>query len=108
MMCSATEEFVAAFDRAQRLVEIQCPTVPCSHHQAHGHEHTIAAATKLLLSLGFPEKIGGWQKLSNNSFLGTCRALLPWFDLSGSRRTGVGTNIKYYVEEGGAYFDITP
>lgn len=56
MMCAATEEFVAAFDRAQRLVEIQCPTIPHSHHQAHGHEHTIAAATRLLCSLGFPER----------------------------------------------------
>ena len=63
---------------------------------------------KVRFRMGFPEKIGGWQRLSQNSFLGTCRALLPWFDLEGSSRIGVGTNVKYYVEEGGAFFDITP
>ena len=63
---------------------------------------------KVRFRMGFPEKIGGWQKLSDNSFLGTCRALLPWHDLDGTHRIGVGTNIKYYVEEGGGYYDITP
>ena len=63
---------------------------------------------KVRFRMGFPEKIGGWQRLSQNSFLGTCRALLPWFDLEGASRIGVGTNVKYYVEEGGAFFDITP
>jgi len=75
---------------------------------AYANEGGWRDGDKVRFTLGFPEKIGGWQKLSNNSFLGTCRALLPWFDLAGSKRTGVGTNIKYYVEEGGSYFDLTP
>lgn len=75
---------------------------------AYTNEGGWLDGNKVRFTLGFPEKIGGWQKLSSNSFLGTCRALLPWFDLDGARRTGVGTNVKYYVEEGGAYFDITP
>ena len=75
---------------------------------AYTNEGGWRDGNKVRFNLGFPEKIGGWQKLSRNSFLGVCRALLPWFSLDGTRRTGVGTNIKYYVEEGGAYFDITP
>ena len=57
---------------------------------------------------GFPEKIGGWQKSSNNSFLGTCRALHPWVSLDRDRYIGVGTHLKYYIDEGGFYNDITP
>ena len=75
---------------------------------AYTNEGGWRDGNKVRFNLGFPEKIGGWQKLSSSSFLGTCRALLPWFSLDGTRRTGVGTNIKYYVETGGAYFDVTP
>jgi hypothetical protein len=57
---------------------------------------------------GFPEKIGGWQKRSSNSFLGSCRALLPWVSLTLDQYLGVGTNLKYYIDEGGYYNDITP
>lgn len=75
---------------------------------AYASEGSWRDGNKVRFRLGFPEKIGGWQKLSSTSFLGTCRALLPWYDLSGNPRIGVGTNLKYYVEEGGAYLDITP
>jgi hypothetical protein len=57
---------------------------------------------------GLPEKIGGWQRATENQFLGTCRALKPFVALDGSRYMGVGTHLKYYVEEGGVYNDITP
>ena len=57
---------------------------------------------------GFPEKIGGWQKSSSNSFLGSCRALHPWVSLSRDQYLGLGTNLKYYIDEGGFYNDITP
>ena len=57
---------------------------------------------------GTPEKIGGWQKLSSSTFLGTCRALHPFVALNGSSYIGVGTHLKYYIEEGGGYNDITP
>ena len=57
---------------------------------------------------GFPEKIGGWQKSSSNSFLGTCRALHPWVSLDRDRYIGVGTHLKYYIDEGGFYNDMTP
>jgi len=57
---------------------------------------------------GFPAKIGGWQKSSSNSFLGSCRALHPWVSLSRDQYLGLGTNLKYYIDEGGFYNDITP
>ena len=57
---------------------------------------------------GFPEKIGGWQKSSSSSFLGSCRALHPWVSLSRDQYLGLGTNLKYYIDEGGFYNDITP
>ena len=63
---------------------------------------------KVRFRYGFPEKIGGWQKLSSTTFLGTCRALHPWVALQGERYLGVGTHLKYYINEGGGYSDITP
>ena len=64
---------------------------------------------KIRFRAGFPEKIGGWEKQSQtNSFLGTCRALHPFVALDGTSYLGVGTNVKYYIEEGAAFNDITP
>jgi hypothetical protein len=57
---------------------------------------------------GRPEKFGGWAKDSNNTFLGTCRALHPWIALSGTKYLGLGTTWKYYIEEGTSFNDITP
>lgn len=57
---------------------------------------------------GQVEKIGGWTKLSNNQYLGTCRALWNWIDFDGENYLGVGTHLKYYIERGGVYYDITP
>ena len=65
-------------------------------------------ADKVRFRQGYPEKIGGWQKKSNNSFLGTCRALHPWVALDRDQFLGVGTHLKYYIDEGGFYNDITP
>ena len=63
---------------------------------------------KVRFRFGYPEKIGGWEKTSSTYFLGTCRALHPWVALSGERYLGVGTHLKYYINEGGGYNDITP
>ena len=63
---------------------------------------------KIRFRYGVPEKIGGWSSISTNTFLGTCRALHPWVALDGTQFMGVGTNLKYYIEEGGSLNDITP
>jgi len=66
------------------------------------------ACDKVRFRSGFPEKIGGWIRLSNDTFLGIARALWNWVTLNGANLLGVGTNLKYYIEQGGAYNDITP
>lgn len=63
---------------------------------------------KVRFRFGLPEKIGGWVRNSNQSFLGICRNLIRWSELSGTQDTGVGTNLKYYLMQGGALNDITP
>ena len=54
------------------------------------------------------EKIGGWRKDNGTTFLGNARKLHGWTNLSGTKFLGLGTTNKYYVEEGGAFYDITP
>ena len=63
---------------------------------------------KVRFRFGYPEKIGGWIKSTINSFLGSCRALHPWVALDGTNYLGLGTNVKYYINEGSQYYDITP
>ncbi len=63
---------------------------------------------KVRFRQGFPEKIGGWEKIGIKSFLGSCRALWPWRTLNLDAFLGVGTHLKYYIESGEGYYDITP
>ena len=89
---------------------------------------------KVRFRSGYPEKIGGWVKDTGSeyptsptvtfvgsgtttalqpptgSFWGTCRALYNWLNLSGFNLLGVGTNLKYYIQNstGGSFYDITP
>jgi hypothetical protein len=63
---------------------------------------------KVRFRSGSPEKIGGWDRISANTFLGVCRSLWNWVTLGGANLLGVGTNLKFYIENGGSYFDITP
>jgi hypothetical protein len=63
---------------------------------------------KIRFRQGTPEKIGGWTRISTSTYLGVCRALWNWITLGGANLLAVGTNVKYYIELGGAYNDITP
>ena len=63
---------------------------------------------KVRFRQGFPEKIGGWQRISGTTFLGTCRSLWNWVTLGSINLIGVGTHLKFYLEQGGGYNDITP
>jgi len=55
-----------------------------------------------------PEKIGGWTRISTATFSGVCRSLWNWVTLGGQNLIGVGTHLKFYIENVGAYNDITP
>jgi hypothetical protein len=63
---------------------------------------------KVRFRQGTPEKIGGWLRISANTFLGVCRSLWNWVTLGGIKLVGVGTSSKFYLEQSGSYYDITP
>jgi len=63
---------------------------------------------KVRFRAGTPEKLGGWVQISANYFKGVCRSLWNWVTLTSLNLIGVGTNLKFYISNGGAYYDITP
>ena len=62
---------------------------------------------KIRFRFGYPEKFGGWEKLTSNTYQGTARRLHNWLALDGSNFLGVGTHLKYYIERGSTFNDIT-
>jgi hypothetical protein len=69
---------------------------------------------KIRFRSGYPEKIGGWTNLATstsgvvNTYNGVNRNMTNWVTLNYSNLNAVGTNQKYYVENGGLYHDVTP
>jgi hypothetical protein len=75
---------------------------------------------KIRFRSGYPEKIGGWEKDTgpNASTLqpptgtlwGVCRSMWNWFNLAGYNLLSLGTNLKFYIQNGfgGTYYDATP
>ena len=69
---------------------------------------------KIRFRSGQPEKIGGWTNLAAstggvvNTYNGVNRNMTNWVTLNYSNLNAVGTNQKFYVENGGLYHDITP
>jgi hypothetical protein len=75
---------------------------------AYSNEGGWVDGDKIRFRLGYPEKIGGWEKYSSSTYLGSARSLHNWIALDGSNYLGVGTHLKYYIEEGESFSDITP
>jgi hypothetical protein len=75
---------------------------------SYSNEGGFFDCEKIRFYTAFPEKIGGWLKYSSSTYLGTARALHNWVALDNSNFMGVGTHLKYYVEEGGVFNDLTP
>ena len=69
---------------------------------------------KIRFRSGYPEKIGGWQNLAAsvagvaNTYKGVCRNLWNWITLNSSNLLSLGTEQKLYIENGGAFYDVTP
>jgi len=63
---------------------------------------------KIRFRQGNPEKIGGWTAFAFTTFQGVCRSLWNWVTLAGENLVGVGTNLYFYILNGGAYYNITP
>ena len=57
---------------------------------------------------GLPEKMGGWNKTTTESYQGTGRALTAWVALDATKYLGLGTTFKYYVTTGDVLEDVTP
>lgn len=75
---------------------------------AYSNEGGWYDANHIRFRFGFPEKIGGWRKLTTSTFLGTCRHLSSWVTLAGERLTAVATNRRFYYRYGTDYLNITP
>ena len=57
---------------------------------------------------GLPEKIGGWEQITNSTLVGAVREQLVWADLDGRRYVALGTNKGLFIYYEGAFYDITP
>jgi hypothetical protein len=84
------------------------------------NEGTWFEMDKVRFRSGYPEKLGGWTLDTGTaeatlqppagSYWGICRSLWNWVTLVGFNLMGVGTNLKYYIQQtaGGDFYDITP
>jgi hypothetical protein len=75
---------------------------------------------KVRFRSGYPEKIGGWVldtglnastlQPPSGDYWGVCRAMWNWLNLSGFNLLALGTNLKYYIQNGtgGNVYDVTP
>jgi hypothetical protein len=63
---------------------------------------------KIRFRQGLPEKIGGWLRISASTFEGVARSLHNWVTLGDQNLIGIGTHLKFYIENVGNYNDITP
>lgn len=63
---------------------------------------------KIRFRKGRVESIGGWAKYVETTIKGVCRSLFDWGAASGDKYLGIGTNLKFYIENGGSIFDVTP
>jgi hypothetical protein len=75
---------------------------------SYANEGGYYACDKVRFRSGYAEKIGGWVNQSNNTFKGICHSLWNWITFGNSNLLGFGTNSKYYIENGGTYYDVTP
>ena len=87
---------------------------------SYANEGGYYASNKIRFRSGMPEKIGGWEadtgtnlstlQPTTGKLWGVCRALWNWINLSGYNLLALGTNLKYYIQNGvnGNYYDVTP
>jgi len=75
---------------------------------SYSNESGWVDCDKVRFRQGFPEVIGGWEKYSSETYIGTVRGLINWTGLDGSDFLGIGTESKYYIEQGQQFYDVTP
>ena len=94
----------------------------------YGNEGGWYQTNKVRFRSGNPEKIGGWAKdkgalsttvagvstsiayPTTGTLWGVCRSMWNWITLSGYNLLSLGTNLKFYIQNGpgGNFFDVTP
>ena len=74
----------------------------------YSNENGWFNSDKIRFRKGRPEKIGGWEKTSSNTFTGTCRAIHLYKDIQQNKYTILGTHQKLYVKDGNNFYDVTP
>jgi hypothetical protein len=90
------------------LTKLQFKPGIISDITSYSNEGGFVDGDKVRFRFGFPEKFGGWSKYTTSTYQGTARRLHNWVSLDGSDFLGVGTELKYYIEEGQTFNDITP
>ena len=90
------------------LVKVQFKPGVNRETTSYGDENGWYNSDLIRFRKGRPEKMGGWTSLSSGTINGTGRSLHVWAALDGSKYMGLGTDSKFYIEEGGSYNDITP
>jgi hypothetical protein len=87
---------------------------------SYANEGGYYASNKIRFRSGQPEKIGGWAadtgtttstlKPTTGVLWGVTRAMWNWLNLAGYNLLALGTNLKYYIQNGtnGNSYDVTP
>jgi hypothetical protein len=87
---------------------------------SYSNEGGYYASNKIRFRSGQPEKIGGWAadtgttvstlKPTTGTIWGVARGLWNWLNLTGYNLLAIGTNLKYYIQNGpnGLVYDVTP
>jgi hypothetical protein len=87
---------------------------------SYANEGGYYASNKIRFRSGQPEKIGGWAadtgttvstlKPTTGTLWGVARGLWNWLNLAGYNLLAIGTNLKYYIQNGpnGLVYDVTP
>jgi hypothetical protein len=87
---------------------------------SYANEGGYYASNKIRFRSGQPEKIGGWAadtgttvstlKPTTGTVWGVARGLWNWLNLAGYNLLAIGTNLKYYIQNGpnGLVYDVTP
>jgi hypothetical protein len=63
---------------------------------------------KVRFRSGLPQKIGGWQRYSEDTTDGQIRFLLNFISLDDNNYLAIGSSERFYIEVGGAFNNITP
>ena len=90
------------------LVKVQFKPGVNRETTAYGAEGQWFDSDLIRFRSGRPEKMGGWTRLSSSTIQGVGRSLHTWASLDNSKFMGLGTETKFYIEEGGGYNDVTP